>query len=348
MEAEPLFRYMRERHAIHLRRQGGKAWPWTMDPVLQQYRFCNVYRELDRTTIWFREHVRESLRSSPDVLLATVLFRWFNRITTGEAIFQQYNGLVGRPGTTAWDLRGNTSENWKTILRQSIRSYVGRGPYVTGSYIIKTPDGMDKLEGVLWCVEQFMTLKKSGTTGVLQDLRPFDWRWLGETLLADPGHTSLESVWSWLRRFPYLGDFMAYEIVTDLRHTDLLCRAPDIMTWANPGPGAMRGLNRLAGRDLNKRLPKSHYIEEMQELLRMSRDSQLWPVAIHDEIELSTQYLLHDKMEPGMGDIEDDLLLPQHWPMLEMRDIEHSLCELDKYERARLGEGRPRGVYRHG
>jgi hypothetical protein len=30
---------------------------------------------------------------------------------------------------------------------------------------------------------------------------------------------------------------------------------------------------------------------------------------------------------------------------LEMRDIEHSLCEFDKYERVRLGQGKPRSKY---
>ena len=61
---------------------------------------------------------------------------------------------------------------------------------------------------------------------------------------------SLEQCWTWLRDFPYMGPFMAYEVVTDLRHTYLLRDANDIMTWANAGPGAMRGLNRLTGREL--------------------------------------------------------------------------------------------------
>jgi hypothetical protein len=29
-----------------------------------------------------------------------------------------------------------------------------------------------------------------------------------------------------------------------------------------------------------------------------------------------------------------------------MREVEHTLCEFDKYERVRTGEGKPRGVYR--
>lgn len=30
----------------------------------------------------------------------------------------------------------------------------------------------------------------------------------------------------------------------------------------------------------------------------------------------------------------------------ELREIEHSLCEFDKYERVRRGEGRPRQLFR--
>ena len=42
-----------------------------------------------------------------------------------------------------------------------------------------------------------------------------------------------------------------------------------------------------------------------------------------------------------------DKYLEPHVPNLEMREIEHSLCEFDKYERTRLGEGRPRAKYKY-
>ena len=32
-------------------------------------------------------------------------------------------------------------------------------------------------------------------------------------------------------------------------------------------------------------------------------------------------------------------------PTLEMREIEHSLCEFDKYQRVKHGEGKPRSIY---
>jgi hypothetical protein len=89
MNTNEFWDFARERHSIYLRRAAGDPPPWTDDPVLRTYRFCNIFRELDATTAWFRRYVRDPMRSRPEVLLATVLFRWFNRISSGEALFCQ-------------------------------------------------------------------------------------------------------------------------------------------------------------------------------------------------------------------------------------------------------------------
>lgn len=309
------FEYAKERQAILLRRKDGQAKPWTDDRVLLNYRFCNVYREDDTTTVWFRVNVRDKYKDPAALLLATVVFRWFNRIKTGEAIFCQLGDYADPPRgriTSAFDHFMETGDT--SGMKMSILRHCGSGPYITGSYIIKTPDGLTKLDGVLKCLEWFWHQQHKGKKGLFSNLMPFDWRWLGNTLSVDPGHTSLEDVWYWLCDFPYLGDFMAYEIVTDLRHTPLLNKAPDIYTWANPGPGAMRGLNRIHGRDLNFKQNKYLFIVEMRDLLWKAEESKVWP---------------HVKGSP-----------------VEMRDIEHTLCEYDKYIRTYTGEGRPRQVYK--
>lgn len=335
------FAYARERYRIMLRRRAGQPAPWTDDPVLSQYRFCNIFREDDTVTIWLRENVRERLRSSPDVLLAVVLFRWFNRVRAGEAIFSQTlldlgtSPAWGTDALTAWDAReGLSTEDWIDLLRSSVRSYCGRGPYVTGSYIIKTPDGMDKLDGVLQCVQWFM--EQTPTVGD----EPHSWRALAEGLLElrHEGYpVRLRTVWQWLRQFPYMGDFMAYEVVTDLAHTDLLDRAPDIMLWANPGPGATRGLGRVLADDPARFQPrqKAQLNNLMVELLVASRSSEYWPQQLVEEAK--PVYLMC-----GEGQVSGE------WPMWDMRTVEHTLCEFDKYERARLGQGRPRQRLRHG
>jgi hypothetical protein len=105
----------------------------------------------------------------------------------------------------------------------------------------------------------------------------------------------------------YVGKFTAYEIVCDLRFC-IKADWHDRMTWANIGPGATRGLRRLG-------LPVT--IESMRGLLALA-DRYL---------DINVHY--------GVG-----------WPF-ELREIEHSLCEFDKYERTKSGLSRPRRRYPH-
>lgn len=338
MDPSDFFAAARERQAIYLRRRAGQPWPWTDDPVMRQYSITNVFRENDKTTRWFRSRVREPLRDKPDVLLATVLFRWFNRISTGEAIFQQLTLNHNDLQATAWQRFLSTGDT--NHLRSSILSYCGKGPYVTGSYIILGQQGMPKLDGVLKCLEMFYGGLFEEQFPCIQDEQVsamLNWKDVGALLLEQRGRITLEQVWAWLRQVPYLGDFMAYEIVTDLRHTALLDRAPDVMTWANPGPGAARGLARVYGREIrgNKlaKVPKRQMIGEMCELLALSRDSKYWPQWQRHKYHMNG-YEIPDQKVQGS------------WPAWELHEVEMWACELNKIMKARLGEGRPRGVYR--
>ena len=108
---------------------------------------------------------------------------------------------------------------------------------------------------------------------------------------------------------------MAYEVVCDMRWTRYGLKWPDVNTFAHAGPGALRGLNRLAGRELNALRTEKDALDSMCALLALVRRS--WP-------------------EPSAL-----------WPALELRAIEHSLCEFDKYERVRLGQGKPRARYHY-
>lgn len=268
--AERFFWYARERYQILQLRRERKRAPWTNDPILQQWRFCNVFREDDTTTEWFRTEVRDRLKERPfEVLLSTVMFRWFNRISTGEKILGALRHARFKPD----ELRTNLNTH---------------RPLVTGAYMIKTPPGMNKLEGIIWCLEQ-----------AHDKLFPIVNR-------AQDG--GLRETWERLRELPYLGNFMAYEVVTDLRHTCLLRDAPDINTWASPGPGAARGLGRLFGDidkyNYNSAAHRECMITDMAWLLAASREAQYWPAFL---------------------------------PPWEMREVEHTLCEFDKYERVREG-----------
>lgn len=326
------FAYARERHAVYLRRASGAPAPWTEDPILQQYRFCNVFRELDTTTVWFRENVRDPLRDKPEVLLATVVFRLFNRITTGEAIFLQ-SELFTASSAWACFLASNNGRDGVKYLRQAILNVCGSGPYTTGSYMTKTPAGLNKLDGMLKVVEWFVEGKRKDP-----DQPKTDWRMLAEDMIGDEAW-SLELCWEWLSSMPFIGDFTAYEIVTDLRHTALLENAPDINTWANPGPGAKRGLNVMHGRPLKSGVRRDVYIEEMMLLLEASRDPQYWPQPLINYDRVFEDNVFDGYTEtPDLGEYHAES--EGDWPAWELREVEHTLCEFFKYERVRTtGQG---------
>jgi len=245
--------FIRERIAIYHKKQDGQPRPWTEDRVLNKYYFCNIYREWDKTTIWFKDNLRDPLKDNESVIFATVIFRWFNRIETAVR--------MGPELFVDWD-----SKEAKKRLR-------GYSPVVTGAYIIKTPNDMNKLDGVCWCIDQMWKRK-----GYVIDLMRTQFG-------------SLEMMHSSLLEFPYMGDFMAYEVVTDLRHTKIGEQARDVNTWGNPGPGCKRGLKYVFHESV---FNKQERLRAMINLLQQSWD---------------------------MPDI----------PKMELRDIESSLCEYSKY-----------------
>jgi hypothetical protein len=287
MNPAPLFDWINERHAIYLRRAAGEPRPWTTDPVLNEYKFTNVFRELDRVTVWVREHIREPYADHPDLWLMLVVARYV-------CVPESLAGLMV-PGL--WT-PGRPDFKTMTAILEARRQ---AGLQVeTGAYMIRAESNRDA-EWYAWTKQRYIIER---VCGGMWDRR--------EMLLLPALRESIEAATSALMTQYGCGGFMAYEIATDLRHCPgWLDRAPDIMTWANPGPGAMRGLNRLHGRPVRRPRPSlKQAVAEMRELLEMS-----------------------------------PLYLAAHVPPLEMRDIEHSLCEMDKWLRVRAGEGRPRSKF---
>jgi hypothetical protein len=268
---ERFFNWINERAHIQIKKDSGQPWPWTEDKILREFKFTNAFREKDKTTIWFRENIRDPLKDSPQVYMATIIFRWFNLIETGRTLISHNLHIDWNPQTA-----------YKVILPQD--------KWITGAYMIKSPTGRNKVKGVCQTINTV---------------------WEGrDHFLKHAPWKSIEKMSSFLEGYPFLGPFLAYEMATDLRHTYIGSSAHDINTWANAGPGAMRGLNRIHDRDLNYTSKRHDWCAEMCELLCMS-----------------------------------ELFLGEHVETLELRDIEHSLCEFDKYERVRNGQGQPRSKY---
>jgi len=271
------FSTAQERYKIKLRRFEDKnPPPWTSDPVFKEWSFCNVFREDDVTTKWFRENIRDHTKGL-HAIRATVTFRWFNRISTGEILKDII--LEDR-----WDAQ--------EVLRR-LKALPPDQPVFTGAYMIKSFNGKPKTESIIQNVDDAL-------------------RMLPE--LTKSWGRSLEEATMDLTTIPFLGPFMGYEVVTDLRHTDVLCNAQDIMTWANTGPGCKHGLGRIFNGNpraftdpgaLSANARAFKMLMMMRDIVDASRDESYWPL---------------------------------DYPKWEMREAEHWACEYDKYCRGASGE----------
>src|SRR5215472_18810309 len=81
------WRFAAERQAIFYRRLEGTPGSWTSDPILQNYRFTNVYRAADRVSQYLIREVQYGVKrpqAYQEVFFRTLLFKIFNRIETWE------------------------------------------------------------------------------------------------------------------------------------------------------------------------------------------------------------------------------------------------------------------------
>lgn len=147
-------------------------------------------------------------------------------------------------------------------------------------------------------------------------------------ILDDLKGTSMEGVFRRLQDLYMVGKFVSYEMVCDLRFTPLLSGAKDINSWSNVGPGAKRGLERLG-------LEQTCEATLLDNMIWLYHPDQAWQY-------LDEHVLLHYEGYSSRGIRKKRA---DYWPPFELREIEHSLCEFDKYERVRLGQGRPRQKY---
>lgn len=105
---------------------------------------------------------------------------------------------------------------------------------------------------------------------------------------------------------PGLGTFMVGQIIGDLKQEQLL-KAPDWMSFSVSGPGSRRGLNRVLGNPVKQPWKEAEWFEELS--------------ALRDVVNKST---------------------PKGMPLIDGQNMQNCLCELDKYLRAKSGEGRPK------
>jgi hypothetical protein len=242
--------WISERESVRLKKEAGKPKPWTDDPILRDYKFCNVEREQDRVTKWIKEQWRSQHATHPNLWFAMVVARLFNWPDTLQTI--------GFPTINYPALK----EGWRSRLKHS--RDVEHKKIFTGAYLVSTNGTkMDKIDYILDVI-----------------LDPI---WANGKSPAALGADSLEAYWNHLITFNGLGSFMSGQVVADLKYIDpVLIEAIDWWTFAPLGPGSKRGLNRVFERPLTNTIRQETALVEFRELQKLVERELNWLLPAHD------------------------------------------------------------------
>lgn len=197
--------------------------------------------------------------------------------------------------------------HWEKVKEIAEERLYRKQRVFTGAYVI-TNQGISapKQEVV---VEYFLKGLQKGIQGVI-NIAAVTQNWEAAAVM--------------MRRIQGFGGsgFMTKEVLLDTTYTGfwpdhvahpkdgMFSQPKDWWDWTPIGPGARRGAARVMG------------------------DDEATPLK-----------------EDKAGDVIDLLLLdqnaylPEEWDLLAPHDVQFQLCEFDKYERVRLGQGRPRSRY---
>lgn len=227
------WRFAAERQAIFHRRAEGQDGPWTRDPILRHYKFCNTFRASDRVSQYLIREVIYGAHGTDlpaeDAFLRIAMFRIFSKESTWDLLESSTGGLT-RSTLDTRHLAGVLAEA-KT-----------RGPIYTAAFIL--------------CAANPYGFAAKHQNHLELVRRMFQPGALGKALARAK---SLQDVYEALLAWPMIGPFLAYQLAIDLNYSEHLDFSEDEFTV--PGPGAIRGLNKVFA-DLGRRSPQ-HVIKQM-------------------------------------------------------------------------------------
>ena len=255
---------MAERERIRLLKEANAARPWTTDPILANSRFCNVRREDDAVTRWITANIVEPHRDDPDLWFAITVARFINKIETLAAALPCLLPFDSAALRSVLEARGDKA------FGKAYRSAIPKKGQK------KIPFLFEKILEPLWRDRE--------------SLRP-----RGTDTLAMFAHR--------LRRCDGIGPFLAAQVVADLKYAEPLKSAADWWLFALPGPGSIRGLNRVRGRELEATYAEQAWYNDLAKL----------------HVEIAPHFA-----ELGM-------------PQLDLQNLQNCLCEVDKWWRLRDG-----------
>lgn len=204
-----------ERQNIFFKKFNGEKQPWTNDAILQTYKFCNSYRVLDRVSQYLLKNViyNGKTYTDEDMIFRILLFKLFNKETTWELLLETFGDIT----LSTFDFK-KYSCTLEKALSKGIKIY--NDAYISCANKVfgynRKHDNHLALLNQIFCIDKsHLKIIKAKT---------------------------MEEAFFILKSYPLIGNFMAYQLVTDINYSEVVSWSEREFTIA--GPGSIRGINK--------------------------------------------------------------------------------------------------------
>lgn len=206
------WKFAAERQNVFFNRFNGESFPWTKDKILNEYKFTNVYRATDRVSQYLIKNVIYKGSQKPEeVFFRLILFKIFNRISTWEVLEFELGKI---------SFEDYSFKRYDKVLSEVMQNRI---PIYSAAYIMasgKSTFGYEKKhQNHLRLIELMI---KEKVPYKLQHCK------------------SMSEAYNLLRSYPTIGDFLAYQYVTDINYSTLTNFSE--MEFVKAGPGARDGI----------------------------------------------------------------------------------------------------------
>lgn len=248
---------------------------WTNDPIFKRTKYTNVYRELDRGTLWLEDYLADNLikevkgveeiwQQQREIFWVICVYRLLNKIETFEQIglisFEDYGKKKKR-------------EKWFTSIRQLLES--GFKVWTSAHITLQSNLKQDRITNYETILDR---LHKSFDSLVKDVLACDDPQW----------------AFKFIQQMYGFGPFISYEVASDLARLPWIKFDDD--TWANAGPGCIPGIQLI--------FPKYKTQDQHMEAMTLLRDYQ---EKAFEKLGLDFMSIAHEKKWLTLRNIEHSL-----------------------------------------
>ncbi|MBR3117230.1 MAG: hypothetical protein IKF36_05080 [Bacilli bacterium] len=233
-----------ERQNIFIKKKNGELPPWTDDIILQEYKFCNSYRVNDRVSQYLLKNVIYNGKKykDKDMIFRIILFKLFNKESTWELLLKHFNDIT---------LDTFNRKEYSKVLEHAITS---------GTKIYN--------DAYISCANKAFGYDRKHDNHLALLNKMFNIDKMDEKIKKAK---TMEEGFNIIKSYPLIGNFMAYQLVTDINYSEVVNWSEDEFTV--PGPGSLRGIKKCfidKGNMSNEDIIKYMYLNQDKEFKRLN------------------------------------------------------------------------------